>query len=93
MSPARHYVVAGRVQGVGFRYHTRMQAQQLGLAGWVRNLPDGRVEALAAGPPEAVARLEQWLHVGPPAGHVEALEARDVEASSDELPRPFEVRF
>lgn len=93
MPRARRYRVSGRVQGVGFRYHTRLQAQQLGLAGWVRNMADGRVEVLAAGGSEVLERFEQWLAAGPPASSVQGVEAHPVEATPDELPEPFEVRF
>ncbi|MCB2264188.1 MAG: acylphosphatase [Candidatus Thiosymbion ectosymbiont of Robbea hypermnestra] len=63
-------LVAGRVQGVFFRAATREQAQRLGLTGHARNLPDGRVEVLACGEPDAVAQLREWLRGGPPAAQV-----------------------
>jgi acylphosphatase len=62
--------VAGRVQGVFFRASAREQAQLLGVRGYARNLSDGRVEVLACGPPDAVARLRQWLRMGPPGARV-----------------------
>lgn len=65
-----HALITGRVQGVSFRYHTLHTAQGLGLTGWVRNLPDGRVEVMAEGEDERVRRLEQWLHRGPTAARV-----------------------
>jgi len=58
-------LVTGRVQGVFFRANTRHQAQLLGLNGYARNLPDGSVEVIACGDPEAVGRLRQWLSHGP----------------------------
>ena len=64
MRVARRYVVSGRVQGVGFRYFTQDAALREGVTGWVRNLPDGRVEALVEGE-EAVTRLERALRSGP----------------------------
>ena len=67
---ARRFVVAGRVQGVYFRAFTQERARELGVAGWVRNLPDGRVECVAAGAPEAIARLRAVLEQGPPAARV-----------------------
>ena len=73
----RRYWVTGRVQGVFFRASTRIEAQRLGLRGWVRNLPDGRVEALVSGEPEALAALEHWLAIGPPAARVKEVQARD----------------
>ena len=69
-----HLWVSGRVQGVFFRQSTETRARELGLVGWVRNLPDGRVEAIAEG--DATA-LEHWIafcHVGPPAAHVKHVE-------------------
>ncbi|RMG55377.1 MAG: acylphosphatase [Gammaproteobacteria bacterium] len=71
-----HCHVSGRVQGVFFRASTREQARELGLDGWVRNLPDGRVEVLACGPADAIDRLHAWLAEGPPLARVEALDCR-----------------
>lgn len=59
-------VVAGRVQGVFFRASAREQAVRLGLTGYARNLPDGRVEVFACGTADAVAALRDWLRSGPP---------------------------
>ncbi len=61
----RRFVVSGRVQGVGFRWFVRNAARELGLTGWVRNLADGRVEAEASGPPEALDAFERRLREGP----------------------------
>ncbi|MDE0661149.1 MAG: acylphosphatase [Gammaproteobacteria bacterium] len=58
-------LIGGRVQGVGFRYSTFVEADSLGLNGWVRNLPDGRVEVVAEGPQAAVERLVEWCRRGP----------------------------
>lgn len=68
---AMHVLVSGRVQGVAFRWTTRDRARALGLVGWVRNLRDGRVEVLAAGPGEALEELYAWLGDGPPMARVE----------------------
>lgn len=62
--------VTGRVQGVFFRATTRDQALRLGVRGYVRNLPDGRVEVLACGHSEALAQFRAWLAVGPPGARV-----------------------
>ena len=64
------YVITGRVQGVGFRYFVAREARSLGLAGWVRNLVDGRVEVLAAGEDSALGVLEGRLWQGPPTAMV-----------------------
>ena len=58
-------LISGRVQGVFFRDTCRHLAEQHGVVGWVRNLPDGRVEAVFEGPPEDVRRLVDWAHTGP----------------------------
>ncbi len=82
MSAAR-FIVSGRVQGVFFRASARDQALALGLRGFARNLPDGRVEVLAAGNDVALDRLAAWLRQGPALAQVEDLErlsALDEEA-------------
>ena len=68
---ARRYIVRGRVQGVGFRWFVDYEARQLGLAGWVRNQPDGTVEVLAMGTEEQLAVLQQKLQKGPRAARVD----------------------
>jgi len=83
----KRFVVSGRVQGVGFRYFVVREAEALGLAGWVRNLPDGRVEVLASGEGGPVDALEGRLWQGPPHAHVAA-----VEAVEGEPPRTAEFR-
>ncbi len=66
-----------------FRASTQAEAQRLALRGWVRNLPDGRVEVLACGKPEAIDELAAWLQQGPPLAQVEAV--RSSEADPAEL--------
>jgi len=80
MRVARRFVISGRVQGVGFRWFTREAAQREGLTGWVRNLPDGRVEALVEGEAESVERMERALRRGPGSGHVSDVFVDDEEA-------------
>ena len=65
MRVARRLVISGRVQGVGFRWFTQEAAQREGVTGWVRNLPDGRVEAFVEGEAEAVERVDRALRRGP----------------------------
>lgn len=60
-----HVFVSGRVQGVFFRQKTKQQAESFGVTGWVRNLPDGRVEAVFEGEEEAVKALVEYCHHGP----------------------------
>jgi acylphosphatase len=75
----RHYIIQGRVQGVFFRDSTRRKARELGLGGWVRNCPDGTVEAVAAGDEAALDALEAWFRDGgPPAAQVEGVAVTDV---------------
>lgn len=90
MQHTRQFIVSGRVQGVGFRAATQDKARELALAGWVRNLPDGRVEAAAGGDRDAVAALNRWLEQGPPAARVDSVDEQPTEA--DNLPQPFTVR-
>lgn len=71
---AVRFLIEGKVQGVFFRASTREQARRLGLSGMARNLPDGRVEVIAAGEPEAIETLAGWLHHGPPQARVERVE-------------------
>jgi acylphosphatase len=74
---AARFLVGGRVQGVGFRAATRGQARRLGLRGHARNLPDGRVEVLAAGDAEALEALARWLAHGPPMARVDEVVRSD----------------
>jgi acylphosphatase len=67
--------ISGRVQGVWFREATRIEAERLGVYGWVRNCADGSVEAVLEGPPDAVRKLERWCHSGPPAARVVAVKS------------------
>jgi len=82
-------LVSGRVQGVWYRDSTQRQAQALGISGYVRNLPDGRVEVLACGETAALQRLQDWLWLGPPAAEV-----TDVQCTptADEPPPGFQIR-
>jgi acylphosphatase len=74
MRLARHYIVSGRVQGVGFRYFTADVAVRENVIGWVRNLPDGRVEIDAEGDAEALVRFERSVRQGPRGARVEAVD-------------------
>jgi acylphosphatase len=78
MNRCRRFVVSGRVQGVFYRASTETTARRLGLTGWVRNLPDGRVELVACGEEAKLAELERWLWQGPAHASVEQVAARDV---------------
>jgi acylphosphatase len=82
-------LVEGRVQGVNFRHFTSLEARRLGLAGWVRNLSDGRVEAVYEGGLEAVEEMIEWTRHGPDWARVTDLVIRD-EAPQGE--QGFHVR-
>ncbi|MEA5444777.1 acylphosphatase [Gammaproteobacteria bacterium AB-CW1] len=73
----RRFLVSGKVQGVFFRASTRAEADSLGVSGWARNLPDGRVEVVAHGDADALEKLESWLWKGPPAAEVNAVDTDD----------------
>jgi acylphosphatase len=86
-----HVFVTGRVQGVGFRNFTEREAKVLRLTGFVKNLADGRVEAVVEGPADKVAALLEKLKVGPRSAQVEKLDAKDETPEGDFA--QFEVRF
>lgn len=83
--------VRGRVQGVAYRASTRHEAHRLGLAGWVRNLPDGSVELEAQGEPEVVAALLAWCHQGPGLARVTAVDVEELAVVAG-APAGFEIR-
>jgi acylphosphatase len=85
-----HVFVSGNVQGVFFRQETRNRARSRGLTGWVKNLPDGRVEAVYEGPEDAVDQMVEWCRSGP-----RWAEVTDVEVDREEPEglEGFEVRF
>ncbi|HEY2431483.1 MAG TPA: acylphosphatase [Vicinamibacterales bacterium] len=77
MRTARRFLITGRVQGVGFRWFTHDAAAREGIHGWVRNLPDGAVEAFAEGDAESLQRLEAALRRGPASARVETFVTED----------------
>jgi len=85
-----HAVVRGRVQGVGYRVTTMDEARRLGLAGWVRNRPDGSVEVLVEGTPAKLDLFLEYLHRGPPGAHVESVAATWDDAFG--APMPFQLK-
>ncbi|OED40462.1 acylphosphatase [Endozoicomonas sp. (ex Bugula neritina AB1)] len=78
----RRALVEGRVQGVWYRGSTQKQALKLGVTGWAKNLPDGRVEVLMCGSAEALDQLQAWLHKGPTMAKVARVEVVDEEWQS-----------
>ena len=82
IAKARRFVVRGRVQGVGFRWFVEREAHILGLAGWVRNNPDGSVEVLAIGSRDQLIGLRSRLREGPRAARVDEVEELEAEVIS-----------
>lgn len=85
-----HFFVSGRVQGVWFRQSTQETARANGLTGWVRNLPDGRVEGIACGEEQGVLQLEAWLSIGPELASVAEVQSQPIEC--EEAFSGFEIR-
>lgn len=79
MTVRRRVLVSGVVQGVGYRFFAAREARRLGLAGFVRNLPDGRVEAELEGGADAVERMVGSLREGPAGARVDAVDVEDLE--------------
>jgi len=73
-----HFIVTGRVQGVFFRASCRHAASRYGITGWVRNLPDGRVEGMATGEPDPLDAFCKWLEHGPDLAQVSGVTVNDV---------------
>jgi acylphosphatase len=82
MAKAIRCYISGRVQGVFFRASTRKQAKALGLTGWARNLPDGRVDVFACGDEQRLQQLRAWLNHGPQHAQVTAIECETVNTES-----------
>lgn len=80
---ARRYIVKGRVQGVGYRWFVEAEASKLGIAGWVRNNPDGSVEVLAMGSSEQLAAFHAKLRAGPRAARVDDIEVLEAPPIAD----------
>jgi acylphosphatase len=91
MNVARHLVIRGRVQGVGYRAFVEDTAFDHGLGGWVRNRRNGEVEAVFAGPPAAVNAVAHACRRGPPGARVDGIDER--EATAEELALAGGARF
>ena len=90
MTKAVHATVTGRVQGVSFRYYAVEQARSLGVAGWVRNEPDGSVVLHAQGADDAVDALVEWCRSGPPLAKVRRVAVREATETAESS---FDVRY
>ena len=86
-----HLYISGLVQGVFYRANTRDEARRLGLTGWVRNLPDGRVEAIVEGEEGRIKELIDWCHQGPPGAQVRDVEVRWEDYKGEFA--DFEIRY
>ncbi len=78
-----HVLISGDVQGVNFRWYCRDEASSRGVGGFVRNLPDGRVEAAFEGDPESVDAMVEWCRLGPPAARVREIDVREERPAGD----------
>jgi acylphosphatase len=90
MRVARRYVITGRVQGVGFRFFAQDAAEREGVHGWIRNLPDGSVEAMIEGEQDAVDRVEAALTRGPRSARVDRVHVE--EAAPTHRATGFSIR-
>jgi acylphosphatase len=86
----KHVFVTGKVQGVGFRHSARSRASELALTGWVRNLPDRRVELCFQGEQGAVTDMENWCRAGAPCSRVTAISVSEAELVEGET--GFKIR-
>ncbi|MFA6522991.1 MAG: acylphosphatase [Candidatus Peribacteraceae bacterium] len=86
--PAKFICVTGLVQGVFFRDRAKANADELGIAGWVKNCDDGSVEIHAEGSGDALQTLEEWCHRGPPSAEVDSVR---VEETKEEGSQTFEI--
>jgi acylphosphatase len=86
-----HYLVKGRVQGVGFRWFVHREAAEIGLRGWVKNLDEGHVEVVAAGTPEDLAELKAALYKGSRGSRVDAVIEQELVESEGSQLGPFEI--
>ena len=84
-------LISGKVQGVFYRAHTKKKADELGLNGWVKNLDDGRVEAVFEGPKEKVEKMVKWCWKGSPGSRVSRV-SRASQVSRENL-KWFEIRY
>jgi acylphosphatase len=87
----RHYLVKGRVQGVGFRWFVHREAAALQLNGWVRNTEDGHVEVVASGEPEVLAKLTKTLHEGSRGSRVDSVIDHELAESEAANLGPFQI--
>lgn len=85
-----HVKIYGKVQGVWFRAHTKEMAEKLGIKGWVRNVPDGSVEAVFEGEEKNLEEMIRWCHHGPPLARVTKVEIKYEEPKGE---KEFRIRY
>ena len=90
-SAVRHYLIQGRVQGVGFRWFVHREAAEIGLRGWVKNTDDGHVEAVAAGDAEQLAELEAALRKGSRGSRVDRVLIHELDEAEAEDLKEFAI--
>ena len=90
---AWRFRVVGRVQGVGFRFHTEREAKKLGIRGWVRNCADGAVEAMAIGSSSQIDSFEEAVRRGPVLSRVTSVERARAELTAVESAASFNIRY
>ncbi|MBZ2168205.1 acylphosphatase [Marinobacter sp. F4216] len=78
-----HLIISGKVQGVYYRASTESTANEIGVSGFARNLPDGRVEVVAEGTEEQLTKLREWCEQGPPAARVDDIEIDKLAATGE----------
>jgi acylphosphatase len=86
-----HFLIHGRVQGVGFRWFVHREAAELGLRGWVRNTDTGEVELVVSGPPEDLAELRTLLHQGSRGSRVDSVVEHELDESEAAALGPFQI--
>lgn len=87
----KHFLVKGRVQGVGFRWFVHRESAEIGLRGWVRNTDEGHVELVAAGDAEGLAELKSALHKGSRGSRVDAVVEHDLDDREIEKLEEFKI--
>ena len=87
----KHFMVRGRVQGVGFRWYVHREAAEIGLRGWVRNTVDGHVEIVVAGTPEELADLREAVKKGSRGSRVDAVIEHELAESEGDALGPFVI--
>lgn len=87
----KHFLIKGRVQGVGFRWFVHREAAEIGLRGWVKNTDAGHVEIVAAGSAEQLAELKEALHRGSRGSRVDAVVEHALEAQEGETLKEFVI--